>query len=121
MKRIVRVLSGALAATVLAASGATAAETKAAAKAPRTVEIAVTENGFEPTPIAVKKGEPLKLVITRKTDQTCAKSVIFDEPKIKKELPLNQPVEVTLTPKKTGDLTYGCAMGKMLAGVLHVE
>lgn len=34
---------------------------------PRTIELTVTEKGFEPTPVKVKKGEPLKLVITRKT------------------------------------------------------
>ena len=88
---------------------------------PRTIEISVTENGFEPTPISVKKGEPLKLVITRKTDKTCAKSVVFDEPKLKKALPLNEAVEVTLTPSRTGELKYGCAMGRMVEGVLKVE
>jgi plastocyanin domain-containing protein len=98
-----------------------AATTAVAGGAPRTVEISVTENGFEPTPISVKKGEPLKLVITRKTDKTCAKAVVFDDPKIKKTLPLNEAVEITFTPSKTGELKYGCAMGKMVEGVLKVE
>jgi plastocyanin domain-containing protein len=97
------------------------AATAAYAADPRTIAIAVTEKGFEPTPITVKKGEPLKLVITRKTDKTCATSVVFDEFKIKKALPLNKAVEVTFTPTKSGDLTYGCTMGKMIAGVLKVE
>jgi plastocyanin domain-containing protein len=87
----------------------------------RKIEIAVTENGFEPTPIVVKKGEPLKLVITRKTDKTCAKSVVFDDPKLKKALPLNEPVEIAFTPSKSGELKYGCAMGKMIGGIIRVE
>jgi plastocyanin domain-containing protein len=118
MKRVLKL--GLAALSLAGVSEASAAEPKAA-KEPRTVHIAVTENGFEPTPVSVKKGEPLKLVITRKTDRTCAKAVVFDEPKLKKDLPLNQPVEVTFTPAKSGDLKYGCAMDKMLAGVLRVE
>ena len=113
MRRTLRTLI--TAATIFGAGGT------AVAGAPRTVQISVTENGFEPTPISVKKGEPLKLVITRKTDKTCAKSVVFDEPKLKKALPLDEPVEVTFTPTKTGELKYGCAMGKMVEGVLKVE
>ena len=56
-----------------------------------------------------------------KTDKTCAKTVVFDEPKVKKALPLNEAVEITFTPEKTGELKYGCAMGKMVEGVLKVE
>jgi plastocyanin domain-containing protein len=107
--------------TLLTAATLFGAAGTAAAGSPRTVQISVTEQGFEPTPISVKKGEPLKLVITRKTDKTCAKSVVFDEPKLKKALPLNEPVEITFTPSKTGELKYGCAMGKMVEGVLKVE
>jgi plastocyanin domain-containing protein len=105
----------------LLAAGSLVGATTALASGPRTVEISVTEKGFEPTPISVKKGEPLKLVITRKTDKTCAKSVVFDDPKLKKALPLNEAVEITFTPDKTGELKYGCAMGKMVEGVLKVE
>jgi hypothetical protein len=32
----------------------------------------VTDKGFEPNNVTVKKGKPLHLVVTRKTDQTCA-------------------------------------------------
>ena len=90
-------------------------------KKARRIEISVTENGFEPTPIKVKKGEPLKLVVTRKTDATCAQKLVLDEAKVSVDLPLNKPVEVSFTPAKTGQVKYGCAMGKMIAGVLVVE
>jgi plastocyanin domain-containing protein len=60
-------------------------------------------------------------VITRKTDQTCANEIVIDDPALKKDLPLNQPVTVAFTPKKTGELTYGCAMDKMIAGKIVVR
>jgi len=85
------------------------------------VEVTVTDKGFEPDEIKVKKGESLKLVITRKTDSTCAKQItIADAGVFKKPLPLNQAVEVTVTPKQNGEIRYACGMD-MVSGVLLVE
>jgi plastocyanin domain-containing protein len=91
--------------------------------APRgqTIAMEVTEKGFEPAAVSVKKGEPITLLITRKTDKTCATEIVVDEHKINAKLPLNKEVKVTFTPKKTGELKYGCAMNKMVGGVLRVE
>lgn len=88
---------------------------------PYTVALSVTEKGFEPSPVGVKQGQPVKLVLTRTTDKTCATEVVLEEYGIDAKLPLNQPVEVAFTPTKTGKLVYGCAMGKMISGVLLVE
>jgi plastocyanin domain-containing protein len=84
-------------------------------------ELAVTVKGFEPANVAVKAGVPVTLVITRKTDDTCATEIIIDEPKVNVKLPLNEPVTVTFTPAKTGELKYGCAMNKMIGGVITVR
>jgi plastocyanin domain-containing protein len=92
-----------------------------AAEPGRRIELTVTGQGFSPTPVKVKRGEPLTLVVTRTTDRTCAKEIVIPSEGIHVALPLNQPVEVRLTPKKTGELKYGCAMDQMIAGVLVVE
>lgn len=92
-----------------------------AAEKAKTIEMTVTEKGFEPATATVKKGEPVTLVITRKTDSTCAKEIVIDEHAINSKLPLNKAVKVTFTPKKSGQLKYGCSMGKMIGGVLTVE
>lgn len=86
-----------------------------------TIQMTVTEAGYQPDRIKVKKGEPVKLVITRKTDVTCAKEIVIDEQKIHVKLPLDKPVTVTFTPSKSGELKYGCAMDKMIFGVIVVE
>ena len=100
-------------------------EKKEPAKDPKklgqTVEMKVTDKGFEPASLTVKKGEPVTLVITRTTDKTCATDIVIDEHNIKTPLPLNKPVTVAFTPKKAGDLKYGCAMNKMIGGVLSVQ
>ena len=84
------------------------------------VEVLVTENGFEPSTIRVKKGEPVTLVIKRQTENTCAKEIVIEDEQITRQLPLNEPVKVTFTPKKAGEIKYTCGM-KMLGGVLKVE
>jgi plastocyanin domain-containing protein len=87
----------------------------------RTIAISVTDKGFEPGRVTVKKGVPLKLVVTRKTDATCATEVVVDGVEGKTKLPLNAAVSVSFTPKKSGELKYGCGMDKMVGGVLWVE
>ncbi|MFT3925796.1 MAG: cupredoxin domain-containing protein [Myxococcales bacterium] len=85
------------------------------------VEMTVTEHGFEPQNVRVKSGEPVTLVITRKTDSTCATEIVIDEYGVNTKLPLNTAVTLSFTPKKSGMLKYGCAMQKMIGGVIKVE
>lgn len=87
------------------------------------VEIAVTENGFEPRDVTVPAGKPVTIVFDRKTDQTCAKQVVLDTgdgKKIQKDLPLNTPVEIATTFPKAGKLGYACAMD-MMKGTITVQ
>ena len=86
----------------------------------KTVEMSVTEKGFEPDKVTVKKGEPVHLVVTRKTDKTCATEIAIKDLNIKKELPLDKAVAIDFTPQKTGDITYACGMD-MISGVLTVQ
>ncbi|MBL8920941.1 MAG: cupredoxin domain-containing protein [Myxococcaceae bacterium] len=93
----------------------------APAGAARVVELKVTENGFEPGNVKLKKDEPVKFVVTRVTDATCATELLIAETDIKAELPLNKPVEVAWTPTKAGQVKFGCAMDMMVGGLLLVE
>jgi len=114
---------------ILAALLAAAPEAKPATPAPsaeasgqhaRTLKLAVTKKGFVPDKIKVKKGEPLRLLITRKTEETCATEIEIEDTKISQDLPLNKEVEVDYTPQKSGEVRYACSMG-MVSGVLLVE
>jgi plastocyanin len=113
----------ALSATLLAALlsfGLTACTAAAEPPIANKVDMKVTEKGFEPKNIRVKGGEPVVLTITRTTDVTCGTEIVIDEYKVNEKLPLNQPVTVTFTPTKSGELRYGCAMKKMVGGVIKV-
>ena len=85
----------------------------------RTVNMEVTEDGYVPAKIKALKGEKLRLVITRKTDRTCAKEIVIKDHGINKPLPLGKTVTVELTPKASGELKYACGMD-MISGVIFV-
>jgi plastocyanin domain-containing protein len=86
----------------------------------RTIALSVTEEGFVPAGIKIKKGEAVNLVVTRRTDATCATQINIPDYRVSKDLPLNVPVAIALAPKAAGDIRYSCGMG-MLHGVLTVE
>jgi plastocyanin domain-containing protein len=84
------------------------------------VRITVTKNGYEPWRVEARQGVPLTLVVTRTTDETCATEVILPEYGIDRKLPLGEPVTITFTPTRAGELRYACAM-KMFQGVIDVR
>ncbi|WP_053066204.1 cupredoxin domain-containing protein [Archangium gephyra] len=86
----------------------------------RTVEISVTSKGFEPASVTVKAGHTVRLVITRKTDRTCAKEIILDDLGINQPLPLDTPVTLEFTPSESGTLRYACAMDH-IGGIVTIQ
>ncbi len=84
------------------------------------VSLEVTEQGFVPADVVVSKDQPVKLVITRKTDKTCATEIVIKDYGVDQKLPLNEPVTVTFTPKQAGPIHYACAMN-MIGGVITAE
>ena len=84
------------------------------------VQLTVTSEGFVPSQVTVKAGKPVKLVVTRKTEKTCATEIVMKDFGVKQDLPLEKPVTVDVTPKKAGDYRYACGMD-MIAGVLRAE
>jgi plastocyanin domain-containing protein len=94
---------------------------RAAPTGPVRVEMLVTEDGFVPAELKARAGEPVTLVITRKTDNTCATEILVPEYSVSQDLPLEQTVELTFTPTRAGKLVFGCAMGQMIGGTILVR
>lgn len=84
------------------------------------IQIAVTENGFEPAEVTVRRGERVTLVVTRKTEKTCATEFVMKGQGIHQPLPLNRPVTIAFTPAEAGELRYACGMD-MVAGKVIVK
>ena len=90
------------------------------ATAAQQVAVKVTPDGFVPAELAVAQGKPIRLTITRETDQTCARQVVFASLNLKKDLPLNEPVTIDLPAQPAGRLAYACGMD-MVHGALVVQ
>lgn len=87
----------------------------------RTVEMKVTENGFEPSELHVQAGEAVQLKIKRIAMRTCATSIESPGLLAKTRLPLGEQVEVQLTAPKPGTFRFGCSMGMHIGGTLVVS
>jgi plastocyanin domain-containing protein len=96
------------------------APTPVASSGVQEVQLVVTDAGFQPAEVAVAKDRPIRLTVTRKTNQTCATEIVFKEIDVKKDLPLDQPVTIDLPAQQSGTLNYACAMN-MIKGSLVVQ
>jgi plastocyanin domain-containing protein len=100
----------------------TAAAPPAAPAGARTVEVKVTDKGFEPSEVRVKAGQPTTLAFTRTTDNTCITAIDIPGENVKGlNLPLNRVASVTITPKKAGSQPFHCTSMQMGDGKLVVE
>jgi len=91
-----------------------------AAEGGKTVQLSVTPDGWVPATIQARKGEPLTLVITRRTERTCATEIVIKEYGINQKLPLDKAVTVTFTPTRSGQVKYACGMD-MISGTLVIQ
>jgi len=105
---------------VLAGCGGDGAKTRAPAAPSEPIAISLTEAGFVPANVTVERNQPVTLVVTRKTDQGCAKDFVMKSQGIDQALPLDQAVTISFTPKESGTLRYACAMD-MVAGTVTVK
>ena len=104
------------AAALIAVLGAGCARESQQAAGGRTrFAIAVTDSGFVPNTVTVPAGNAVTLVVTRNTDQTCAKEIVFPDRGIRKALPLNEAVEIHLPASERGETVYKFGMD-MLSG-----
>ena len=84
------------------------------------VTIALTENGYRPSSFRLRRGVPAKVTFIRKTDLTCGQEIVIPAYGVHRALPLNQPVVVSLRPRRTGTFSFACGMN-MLRGKIIVN
>lgn len=84
------------------------------------VTVKLTKEGYQPESFKLKRDVPARVTFVRETDETCGKEIAIKEYDIKRPLPLNEPVVVEFTPRKTGEFTFACGMD-MLRGKIIVQ
>ena len=84
------------------------------------IEIIVDNGVYTPARIEVPVGKPVTLRFVRKDPSPCAEKVIFSEFGVNRDLPVDKPQELILTPEKPGEYEFTCQMG-MYRGKLVVR
>lgn len=87
---------------------------------PQRLTVKITQRGFEPDTLKLRRGVQARITFLRTTDQTCATEIVLRDFGIRRSLPLNQPVVITLTPNKRGEFIFTCGMN-MMRGKLIVQ
>ena len=89
-------------------------------KSVQTARIELAEQGYEPATVKLRVGVLARLTFIRTTDKTCGTEIVFPSLKIKRALPLKQPVVIEFTPSEAGDIAFVCGMN-MLKGTVVVR
>jgi plastocyanin domain-containing protein len=82
--------------------------------------ILVGSRGYQPSSVNLRRGIRAVLTFVRQTDETCGRDIVIPGYGINRPLPLNTPVSVSFTPKKSGRFKFTCGMN-MFRGALIVR
>ena len=120
----IKILLAAICAALVTAVSSPAAATgqarraKGAAVKVQTASVALTERGYEPSGFRLRRGVPARVTFMRKVSATCGTEIMFPDYGVRRPLPLDEPVVVEFTPKKSGEFTFSCGMGMLRGSVI---
>lgn len=121
-----KIIIAACAVIIIAISGSAASAQRTINKRKQTgsktqsVRIDLTVKGYEPSSFSLKKGIPARITFIRRTADECGEEVVIPAYNVRRKLPLNRPVTISLTPRKAGTFDFACGMD-MLHGKLIVQ
>lgn len=81
-------------------------------------KVIVSKNGYEPSEISFKKGEPMKIAFYRSDSENCGGEVVFKDLNITKKLPVGELVVVDLKDLKSNEISFACGMNMLKGKVL---
>lgn len=70
----------------------------------------IVEGGYSPSVITIPSGQTTTLNFLRKDPSSCLEEVVLSELKIRKFLPLNKKVSISVTPTQPGEFPFVCGM-----------
>lgn len=78
------------------------------------------KGGYKPSTVVLQKGKQTTLNFLRTDQNSCLEEVVVSDFKIKKFLPLNEKVSISINPQKSGAFPFSCGMG-MFHGKIIVK
>ncbi|MBI3232053.1 MAG: cupredoxin domain-containing protein [Candidatus Doudnabacteria bacterium] len=70
----------------------------------------LVEGGYTPSVISLAQGQSTTINFLRKDPSSCLEEVTVPEFKLKKYLPLNEKVSISINPKQKGEFAFSCGM-----------
>lgn len=83
----------------------------------KNVEI-IVNGGYLPEVISIPKGKTTRINFLRRDTSSCLEDVVLSDFKIRKYLPLNKRVGISITPKKAGSYEIVCGMNMFHGKIL---
>lgn len=80
----------------------------------------IVKGGYSPEAVSIPKGKTTTLNFIRKDPSPCLEEVVIPDFKIRKYLPLNKKVSISITPQEEGKYEISCGMN-MFHGKIIVE
>lgn len=75
------------------------------------VAIRVAHGAYAPDRITINAGESVRFQFTREDPSPCAEIVQFEGLSISRELPLNEPTDLSIRYDEPGEYAFTCQMG----------
>ena len=70
----------------------------------------IVKGGYSPSAISIPQGKTTKLNFVRKDSSSCLEAVVIPYFKIRKYLPMNKKISISITPEKKGEYEISCGM-----------
>ena len=72
------------------------------------VNVEMDASGFHPDTVWAKKGKAITITFKRTEDVPCGNGVLIAAESLRKDLPLDTPVRISLLPGRKGKLHFAC-------------
>ncbi|MEK7580900.1 MAG: cupredoxin domain-containing protein [Patescibacteria group bacterium] len=78
----------------------------------------IVDGGYQPETISIALGSTTTLTFLRRDPSSCLEEVVLPDFKIRKFLPLNKKVNISISPKKAGEYEIVCGMNMFHGKIL---
>ncbi len=72
--------------------------------------VTIDGTGYHPNSVSAPAGQPVRLTLTRTSDEGCGQQVVFPTLNIRRDLPLNRAVVVDFSMPASGSVAFTCGM-----------
>jgi plastocyanin domain-containing protein len=97
------------------------AESNQASPAASTVAnlaLTVDGSGYHPASFNAPANKPVRLVVTRTSDEGCGQQIVFPSLEIRRDLPLNREVPIDFTMPASGSVAFTCGMNMLRGSIV---